>query len=320
MTTIAILEPQSLLGQEVRENLGVLSVPPTEVRLLTRDPEAVGTVTEVGGTAALVQAREEGCLNGVDLVFACGEPGDEAAFTEDVPEGATLMLVGAGVPSAAAEPLVAGVSEILGVAGTVWASPHPAVVLLAHLLAPLEALGLEEASAQVTLPGSIRGKEAMDEIVEQVRSILSFSGEKTEDVYGAQIAFNLLPSTFPEGILLDQLGRVLDDAGDGSPPRLSLRLCQAGIFHCVTAQVLVRLAREASPSGLREALESQSNVSSADDADLMGPIDAAGSGDVLVGRIDPADDTGRLWWITAVMDNLTRGGALNALALAESIL
>jgi aspartate-semialdehyde dehydrogenase len=320
MTRVAILEPQSLLGTEVRDSLRALPTPLTEVRLLTRDLDSEGLLTEVQGSAAVVQTRRPGCLDGMDLVFACGEPGDEEAFAEDMPEGATLLLVGAGVPPASAEPLVAGVSVPATEAGGVLASPHPAVVLLAHVLAPLRELDLEEATAHVTLPGSLRGKVGMDEILEQVKSILSFSGETFEDVYGTQIAFNLIPSTLPASVLLDQLGRVLTRGHDSPAPLLSLRLSQAGVFHGVTAQILVRLKGATSAAGLRETLESQTFVSSADEPDLLGPKDVAGGDDVLLGRIDPADDTGRRWWITAVMDNLTRGGALNALGVAESIL
>ena len=71
---------------------------------------------------------------------------------------------------------------------------------------------------------------------------------------------------------------------------------------------------------LREALENLPFVASADDVDLVGPIDVAGRDEILLGRIDPSNDDGRSWWITAVMDNLTRGGGLNALELADPIL
>ena len=53
---IAIVNPISLLGQELREGLERHSELWSEVSLLTTDPEAVGTVTEVAGAAALVKA------------------------------------------------------------------------------------------------------------------------------------------------------------------------------------------------------------------------------------------------------------------------
>lgn len=320
MTTIAVLEPQSLLGQEVREGLERLPVAPTEVRLLTRDEEAVGTVSEVLGAAALVRGREQGCLEGVDLVFACGEPGYESAFADDLPESASLVLVGAAVPAATAAPYVAGVSGD-GPAGGVWSSPHAAVVLLALLLAPLADLGLEEAVAHVTLPGSTRGKKGIDEILDQVRAILTFSGEKHEEVFGAQIAFNLLPSEQPEAVLLDQLDAVLAGASGGKEtPSVSLRLSHAGVFHSLGAQVRIRLGRRTTPEELRDLLTSRPLIESAEDPGRLGPIDVAGRSEVLLGPIDPDGDDGRTWWVTAVMDNLTRGGAWNALDVAGSLL
>ena len=321
MTAIAILEPQSLLGQEVRQGLDRLPSTPSVVRLLTREPEAAGTVTEVQGAAALLQTREDGCLDNIDLIFACGEPGDEETFARDLPDDATLILVGTAVSPATAAPLVAGVSGSADSSGSVISSPHPVVVLLAHLLAPLGAYALEEASACVTLPASAHGKVGIDEILDQVRSILTFSGERHEEVHGAQIAFNLLPSAQSEGLILEQLAAVLSEAGGSeAAPRISLRLSQAGIFHGLTAQLRVHLGRETNREEVREALENPPLVVSAEDPELLGPVDAAGREEVLLGRIDPAGDNGRSWWITAVMDNLTRGGGLNALELAEPIL
>ena len=58
-----------------------------------------------------------------------------------------------------------------------------------------------------------------------------------------------------------------------------------------------------------------------DDGEQTGPnpIAAAGSKQVLLGAIEPAGPPGR-YWLRAVMDNLTRGGAVNALEIAAAVL
>jgi aspartate-semialdehyde dehydrogenase len=52
---------------------------------------------------------------------------------------------------------------------------------------------------------------------------------------------------------------------------------------------------------------------------LLGPIDAAASDKVLFGTVRKDEAAGGLW-LWAVMDNLTRGGALNAIEIAEALL
>ena len=51
----------------------------------------------------------------------------------------------------------------------------------------------------------------------------------------------------------------------------------------------------------------------------QGPAAAAGEETLLVGEVRAAGQPGT-FWIWATMDNLVRGGALNALDLAEAML
>ena len=51
-----------------------------------------------------------------------------------------------------------------------------------------------------------------------------------------------------------------------------------------------------------------------------GPIAAAGSKKVLLGPVEPASGQPGRYWLRAVMDNLTRGGAVNALEIAATVL
>jgi aspartate-semialdehyde dehydrogenase len=67
---------------------------------------------------------------------------------------------------------------------------------------------------------------------------------------------------------------------------------------------------------IRKALAGNPHIETAEDPKHLGPIDSAASDKVLVGAIRKAPDRG--FWLWAVMDNLTRGGALNALEIAEA--
>jgi len=54
------------------------------------------------------------------------------------------------------------------------------------------------------------------------------------------------------------------------------------------------------------------------DEDPLGPIDAAATDDVLLGHL--RSESPGSYWLWSVMDNLTRGGASNAIAIAEALL
>ncbi len=100
---------------------------------------------------------------------------------------------------------------------------------------------------------------------------------------------------------------------------MALQLLQGPVFHSVSASLYVRLAGEPDVQALRKALAASPVLETADKPRLLGPVDAAASDKILLGSVRK-DEAGGGFWLWAVMDNLTRGGALNALEIAESLL
>ncbi|MGB7492110.1 MAG: hypothetical protein WBN62_17405, partial [Thermoanaerobaculia bacterium] len=192
MTILAIINPQSLLGDEIKQELGRRKALWSEVRLLTTDPELIGAVTDFAGEAALVQECDAETLRGVDLaILLHGDPEQAPTLaarsvlvvvdpTSDWPEGSLAV---AGIDSDLTEQQ----------SDRVFVSPSPAVILLAHLLQPLRQLRPARAVAQVLLPVSIHDQVGLDELFGQIRSIVAMRDDKPTEVFGKQIAFNLLP-------------------------------------------------------------------------------------------------------------------------------
>ena len=90
-------------------------------------------------------------------------------------------------------------------------------------------------------------------------------------------------------------------------------------FHSVSASLHVRLAGTSSPQAVRKLLSASPVLEGADKPRLLGPVDAAASDKVLFGTVRK-DEAGGGFWLWAVMDNLTRGGAVNAIEIAEALL
>ncbi|HEV2854825.1 MAG TPA: hypothetical protein VHC97_18670 [Thermoanaerobaculia bacterium] len=313
MTAIAILHPTNLLGKELRETIEARRPDWADLRLLSSREDEIGTLTEIGGAAALVGRWEPESLQGVDVAFFCGSMEDNRPFLAELPPETLAVVLSFDATVEDGTPIVAGVNTAAA-RNRVVLSPHPAVVLLAHLLHPLRGLAPEEVVATVIQPASMRDEGGLEELFENTRQIVAMTRRTPTPVFGTQLAFNLLPAPLPADPVAAQLQAVLADA-----PPVALQLLQGAVFHSVSASLYVRCAGNPSQPALRKALSASPILELADKPRLLGPIDAAASDKVLFGTVRK-DEVGGGFWLWAVMDNLTRGGALNAIEIAEALL
>jgi len=320
MSVLAIVHPINLLGKELRETLdrGVTGPSWQEVRLLSTLEHEIGTLTEAGGTAALVQRYEPGSLDGATLAFFCGPIAANRPLLSELPLEITAVVVSPDATLADGYPVVSGINSRPSTAGnggpSVLLSPHPAAVLLAHLLYPLAAFEPQEAVATVVLPASLHDEAGLEELFEQTRQIVAMTARRRSQLFGAQLAFNLLPAAHGDqaaASVAAALAAVLP-----APVPLSIQLVQGGVFHCLTLSLYVRCATAPSAQAVRKALTASPFVEAAEDPRHLGPVDAAASDKVVLGTARKDEDG---IWIWAVMDNLTRGGAINALEIAAAV-
>jgi aspartate-semialdehyde dehydrogenase len=317
VSIVAICHPGNLLGKELRETLGrgEGDLSSSEVRLLSTRAGEIGTLTEVGGTAAIVQPYEPESLERVDVAFFCGPIAANRPLLAALPEGVTAVVLSPDAEASDGQPVVAGVNDAAARRGAVLLSPHPAVVLLSLLLHPLHELEPQAAAATLVQPVSVYDEPGLEELFEQSRQILTMTQHRRSKVFGAQLAFNLLPAApaaTPLTAIEELLAAILP-----APRPLAVEIVQGGIFHCYAASLHVRFTGDPSLPALRKALRGAPHLATAADTAHLGPIDAAGADQVLLGA--PRRDAGGCW-LWAVMDNLTRGGALNALAIAHAAL
>ncbi len=313
---LAMINPTTLVGQELRESLERRPELWRELRLLSADKEEVGRLTDVRGAAAMVELLSEERLAGVDLVFLCGPLAAISPALAMLDPGSSAILLSPDAGLEAAPPAVANVNPPSPERGQHVLSPHPAVVGLAQLLAPLRALGVDEAVATVVLPASMYDQAGLNELFEQTKSLLAFTGAKPTAVFGQQMGFNLLPTREGASHLAGLVTATL-----GERPRVALEVLQGGIFHGCSISLYVQFRRDPGYENLREALAEAPEIAfEIDEENRLGPVDAAARPEILVGglRSDPLNPGG--YWIWSVMDNIVRGSADNALRLAEILL
>ncbi len=312
MTTLALVDPLDLLGQEVREELERRSGAWSEVLLLTTDEEQVGTISEFARSARLVARCDAEGLHSADLVFVC-RPASLVDAKEILPAGAAVIFLGPEAPGDA-RPTLAWRATPPAAARRWWTSPEPLVVSLSRLLEPLAELGDFDASATVILPASNRGREAMDELFAQTQALLAFEKSPPAEVFGSQLAFNLLPAPTagPEaGPLVSELL--------GLPGRVTVQSLQGNAFHGLSISAAVRFAEDPGSEALREALADSSGLEVAQEPERLGPIEVASRSTVLVGDVVPQPGQPGTYWLWAVADNLTGVGAHHAVALSEAV-
>lgn len=314
MTILAIINPQSLLGDEIKQQLSRRKALWSEVRLLTTDPEQIGAVSDIAGAAALVQGCDAETLRSVDLaILLHGDP--EQAPT--LAAGSVLVVVDPTSDWPKGSLTVAGIDSDLTEqqSDRVFVSPSPAVILLAHLLRPLRQLRPSRAVAQVLLPVSIHDQVGLDELFGQIRSIVAMRDDKPTEVFGKQIAFNLLPVLADHSTDLDQLKRIL-----GPEPAVALQIVQTGVFHSLACNLFVTFEEDPGSEQVRECLAAQPWIEMVAEGDLPGPADAAAREEILVADVRPSPAHPGSYQLWAVMDNLTRGGASNVIEIVENLL
>lgn len=309
----AIVNPLTLIGKELRSILHARGTQFSHIELVDTTGEAGGTVTEVADEAAVVKPASRELFADVDLVFVCGSGTDDNAWVDDVVNGRIIDFTGT---ISGARPIVAGVNDDrIGDSGPL-ASPHPATVLLTHLLSVLRAQGeMTEAAATILQPASSFDQKGVDELFEQTVAALNMQSQPRE-VFDRQLAFNMYPAVDAEQqetLIASELAAIGSEDGE----RLALTVVQSTAFHGISVSLFARFTERVDAAALTAALSRASGVEIRTGEDAASTIDAAGIDEILIGRVQthPGIPGGVTIW--AVVDNLRRGTALNAVLIAE---
>ena len=171
------------------------------------------------------------------------------------------------------------------------------------------------------------GTAALQEMQEQSSLILN-DEPVTPSTYPHQIAFNVLPHIEPfqengytreEMKMVYETRKILHD--DSLMVSATCVRVPVAVSH--SESIHIEFDRPITPHKVREILSTEPGVRIVDDpfSDVYPmPIDAAGTDEVLVGRIrrDVSHPNGIALWV--VCDNLRKGAALNAIQIAEEMM
>jgi aspartate-semialdehyde dehydrogenase len=327
---VAVVGAGTLKGKEIADLLPETSFPAADIKLLD-DEESLGRLEAIGDEMGFVQSVTRDNFDNVDFAFFASLP-DFTRRHWQLARGAGSMIVD----------LSYGLEDVPGVkvrapwierelhqapAPELEPGPvvvaHPAAVALALLLLRARNAGaLRSAIATVFEPASERGRGGMDELHEQTVNLLSFQ-ETPKDVFGAQVAFNLI-ARYGEGsqpTLETAERRIVSHfrqvtAAAGAVPVPSVMLVQAPIFHGHVFSLYIDLERPLAIGDFAQALAGE-HVSLTRLDESPSNVSAAGQEDILAWvRADAQRETG--FWVWAAADNL-RLLALNAIECAQQM-
>ncbi|OGD21578.1 MAG: hypothetical protein A2Y69_10810 [Candidatus Aminicenantes bacterium RBG_13_59_9] len=328
---VALVGTTSLRGREIKRVLEESNWPLQSVELFDPDiEEEYSRLSQFRDEPKVVRALTRDALAGRDLIFFAADPETNRTYSRLSGELGFLALdLNESFVGRTDVPLVvSGINDrLLETRPPVVSNPHPLVIILSHLLTPLERrFGLEKAIAFVLQPASAFDESGIEELAGQSLSLLSGTSLPTK-VFRQQSAFNLLSHTsepdrngFSSGErqVVAELARVLERPNFP----LSLSIVQASLFHTYAVMCYLELRSEAGLQDVKSALHDGPLLKdhASDDFCSVSCISVTGKDGVFVGQVKREDQFPGSFWVWSVADNLIRGSALNALEVARSLL
>jgi aspartate-semialdehyde dehydrogenase len=315
---LGIVNPLTLVGNEIKTILRERAFPFAKVILLDSTGSDAGALTEISDEPAVVTAISATELDDLDLVFFCGPPSANAQWLEQHSTRG-FIAVDLSQPSGVVEGKlgVAGVNlEELSDSGEIFVSPHPVAIPIALILHQIATLSAVDAcTATVIQPASHFEQAGVEELATQTVSVLNIA-TVPQTVFERQLAFNLYPAAeHNEPFIVGQV-----KALTAARAQIALLITQGTIFHSHTFSLFVKTKKELTVEEILDALRANPAIALPEGDQAFGTIDAAGKDEVLVAEVrkDPSIEGG--FWVWAVCDNLRRSSALNAVLLAEKVL
>jgi aspartate-semialdehyde dehydrogenase len=315
---LGIVNPLTLVGNEIKIILRDHAFPFAKVALLDSTGAAAGALTEINEEPAVVAPISDIELEDLDLVFFCGPAAGNAAWIARH-EANDFIAVDLSQPSSAEEGklAIAGVNldDIAG-GDDVLISPHPVAIPIALILHEIERMSpVERCTATVIQPASELEQEGVEELAQQAITVLTIQ-PVPKTVFDRQLAFNLYPALERnEDFIVSQIRALTDPRSE-----LALLITQGTIFHGHTFSLFVKTRETLDVARITDALKANPALALQEGDQQFGTIDAAGKDEVLIAEVRPDATIPGGFWVWAVCDNLRRSSALNAVLLAEKAL
>ena len=315
---VGIVNPLTLVGNEIKSIMRERSFPAVKVKMLDSTGAGSGALTEIDDEPVVVTAVSDDELEDLDLVFFCGLPANNREWIEHQAED-NFYVIDVSQPSTIENgtPAVAGVNlDEIEPNDRLIVSPHPIAIPMALIIEHIERMSrIAMCTATVVQPASEFEQAGVEELARQTISVLNVQSVPKE-VFDRQIAFNLFPALeHNEEFIVKQIRDVTHTSAE-----LALFVTQGTIFHSHTFSLFVKTEEAVDLDKLRQQMRADLAFGFPEGDQAFGTIDAAGRDEVLIAEMRPDPSIRNGFWVWAVCDNLRRSSALNAVLVAEKVL
>ena len=323
---VAVVGATGAVGPVVLEVLAERGFPASEVVAFASARSAGSRIPFAGGELEVRELHDDSS-DGFDLaLFSAGGSTSRSYAPKAVARGCVVVDKSGAFRMDPSVPLVVPEvnPEALDGHRGIVSNPNCSTIQLVAALKPLhDAAGLTHVTVATYQAVSGTGAGAVQELHDQSRALLA--GEPAEStVYPHQIAFNVLPqcdafegdSTTEETKLVHETHKILGDASIA----ISSTCVRVPVWRGHSEAVWIETREPLGAERARALLRSAPGVRVVDDPAAGAyplPSAAAGTDDVLVGRI--RDDGSRRNGLSlfVVADNLRKGAATNGVQIAE---
>jgi aspartate-semialdehyde dehydrogenase len=332
---VAVAGATGAVGNEMLQILEEQEFPVASLKLLASSRSA-GKTLDFRGESLHVEELRDDSFEGVDIaLFSAGASPSRQFAPAAAESGCVVIDNSSGWRMDPEVPLVVPEVNPHAVADYrnkgIIANPNCSTIQMVVVLKPIyDAAGIERVVVSTYQAVSGTGKNAMDELTEQTRNLLTFQ-EVTPEVYPHRIAFNCFPhiGSFLENLengyteeemkMVHETHKIMEDPNI----RVSATTVRIPVFYGHSEAVNIQTERKLSAKEARVLLFQAPGVRVMDNPDeriYPMPSEAAGINDTLVGRIreDISIENGLDLWIVA--DNIRKGAALNTVQIAELLI
>ena len=329
---VAVAGATGAVGNEMLQILEEQEFPVASLKLLASSRSA-GKTLDFRGESLHVEELRDDSFEGVDIaLFSAGAAASRQFAPAAAESGCVVIDNSSGWRMDPEVPLVVPEVNPHAVADYrnkgIIANPNCSTIQMVVVLKPIyDAAGIERVVVSTYQAVSGTGKNAMEELTEQTRNLLTFQ-EVTPEVYPHRIAFNCFPHigsflengyTEEEMKMVHETHKIMEDPNI----RVSATTVRIPVFYGHSEAVNIQTERKLSAKDARVLLFQAPGVRVMDNPDeriYPMPSEAAGINDTLVGRIreDISIENGLDLWIVA--DNIRKGAALNTVQIAELLI
>ncbi|MGM0502447.1 MAG: aspartate-semialdehyde dehydrogenase [Bacillota bacterium] len=326
---VAVVGATGAVGREMVSILEERDFPFADLKLLATERSA-GTVMTCKGEEYVVEVTTPESFEGIDVaLFSAGSTASKKLGPEAVKRGAVVVDNSSAYRMDPDVPLVVpevNPDDIFKNKGII-ANPNCSTIQMVAALQPIyQAAGIKRIVVSTYQAVSGTGKDAMDELEEQTKSIANNEEVKSE-VYPHQISQNVLPHIdifFEDGYTKEEKKMVNETKKIMGDNEIEVTATAARVPVAIghAESVNIELEEKLTAQEARDLLSQAPGVKVVDNpAENEYPmqIDVESTDDVLVGRIreDKTVDYGLDLWIVA--NNLRKGAALNTIQIAEKL-